>query len=182
MNRVRLRVAAVTVAVLIAGGAASAIAAIGPSATATSTTSIVAASAADVGTISSGLFSGASAVTWPAASRSISTLRATTDGMTLSSLTFTVTGKALDQLDGQDALIELFDETGAPAVAATGQLALKSTLTNDGTTAVATIPVSVSAPVTSRWTWSVVISGTQLITAGGGSPVMSTGNGTLTIG
>lgn len=181
MSRVRHSVshslAAIGVATLIAGGAASGIIAIGLTAG-----SPVAASAADVGTLSSGLFSGASPVTWAPGSRFIAALRATTDGTTVSSLTLTVTGKALDQLDGQDATVELFDETGAPVLGATGHLALASTLVSDDTIAVVTIPVSISAPVTSRWTWLVVISGTQLITASGGSPVITTGNGALTLG
>jgi hypothetical protein len=124
---------------------------------------LVVASASTLGTLASSMFAAGGAVTFPAATQTVSTLTLVKAGnpATVSRVTVVVTGSTLSSLNGQTYTVDLIDSTGALIQSLTGTLATGSNLTVGASTATISLAVS-GSPLASRFaTWSAFIAGTE---------------------
>ncbi len=143
----------------------------------------VAAQAADIGGLSSRIFSVSAPVTYPTAERSITAVTLSTSGTTITGATVTVTGTALSTLNGQSATLVLLDSANAQLASAVATLATGSNLTVGSTTATITLSVAGSVPSASATGWAVFIAGVQVLNPSAPSTVrtVALGNGTFPV-
>jgi hypothetical protein len=163
MRRMSIVAGTLTIAVLVAGA--------------------VSASAASLGTVSSGLFSANGSVTYSPASRSVSDLTLTTSGSpaTVSALTATITGSSLANLAGQTITVALLNSSGAQVQSVSATLSTSTNLTVGTTTATATLAVS-GAPLASSFaSWAVFVAGVQALGPAAGSTLhtVAVGHGAI---
>lgn len=146
---------------------------------------LVAAAAAGLGPLSSGIFSASGPVTYDAAVRSASdlVLASAGDPATVSGLTLTISGPDLVNLNGQEVSIALLDSAGVQIQLVTATLVSGTNLSIGATTATISLAVAGNPPLSSFAYWAAFVAGVQALGpfADPTARVVTVGNGSFPV-
>jgi hypothetical protein len=143
----------------------------------------VTANAASLGTIASGIFGANGSVTYASGTRSISAVSLATTGGNVTSLTATISGSTLSNLNGQVLTVSLQNSSGTQVQAVTGTLVTGTNLTVAPAAATVTLAVPGSPAASSFSLWSAFVAGTQALggTADATQREVALGHGSVTV-